>query len=93
MRNKTMDEEDEEYLIDEKNYHRGKKCILRWMGFIIFWYFFPLLKNNIFDFIKYMEYNKDIDLDKQEKNIQIWIRIVNSLLDIPKLLIIIYLTY
>ena len=93
LNNIILNEEDEEYSVDEKNYHRGKKCIRRWMGFIIFWYFFPLLKKNVFDFIKYMEYNKDIDLDRQEKNIHLWIRIMNSLLNIPELLIIIYLTY
>ena len=39
-----------------------------------------------------MEYSKDIDLDSQEKYIKIWTGVINSLLFIPKLLIVIYLT-
>ena len=89
---KNNDVDNNEYLIDENRYNRGKKCILRWIGFIFFWYFFPFLKNNLFDYIRYIEYSKDIDLEKQEKNIHIWIRVINSLLGIPKLIVIIYLT-
>ena len=90
---KTIEEINEEYLIDESKYHRGKKCIMRWIGFIIFWYFSPILKENLFNFIKYLEYSKDIDLIEQEKNIQIWTGVIKSLLSIPKLIVIIYLTY
>ena len=89
---KNIDEDDEEYLIDKKKHHRGKKCLKRWRGFILFWYFFPMIKGYIFEFIKYREYSKDIDVDLQEKNIKRWIGVVNSLLLLPKLLIVIYLT-
>ena len=88
----NMEEINNEYLIDKSKYDRGKKCIKRWIGFFIFWYFSPVLKNKLFDFIIYMEYSKDIDLIDQEKNIQIWTRVIQSLLSIPKLIIIIYLT-
>ena len=86
------DEEEKEYLIDENKYYRGKKCIIRWIGFILFWYCFPILKDHLFNLIKYLEYSKDIDLDSQEKNIKIWKGVINSLLFIPKILIVIYLT-
>ena len=89
---KNIDEDDEEYLIDKKKHHRGKKCLKRWRGFILFFYFFPMIKGYIFEFIKYREYSKDIDVDLQEKNIKRWIGVVNSLLFLPKLLIVIYLT-
>lgn len=92
IQKRTFEEEDEEYLIDENKYHRGKKCINRWIGFILFWYFYPMIKQYIYDFIKYRQYSKDIDIELQEKNIKIWIGIVNSLFLIPKLLIVIYLT-
>ena len=88
----TFDEDEKEYLIDENKYYRGKKCIMRWIWFILFWYFFPIFKDNLFNFIKYLEYSKDIDLDSQEKNIKIWTGVVNSLLVIPKFLIVFYLT-
>ena len=90
--NSDDDENEKEYLIDENKYYRGKKCIIRWIGFILYWYFFPILKDNLFNLIKYMEYSKDIDLDSQEKYIKIWTGVINSLLFIPKLLIVIYLT-
>ena len=51
-----------------------------------------MIKGYIFEFIKYREYSKDIDVDLQEKNIKRWIGVVNSLLFLPKLLIVIYLT-
>ena len=89
---RTFDEDDEEYLIDENKYHRGKKCINRWIGFILFWYFYPMIIQYVYDFIKYRQYSKNIDIELQEKNIKIWIGIVNSLFLIPKLLIVIYLT-
>ena len=88
----NLDEEDEEYLIDKKKHHRGKKCLIRWTCFLLFWYFFPMVKKLIYNFIEYTEYSKNIDVDLQEKNIKIWIGVVNSLLLIPKLLIVIYLT-
>ena len=84
---------DEEYFIDESKYHRGKKCIMRWIRFIIFWYFSPILKENLLNFVKYLEYSKDIDLIEQEKNIQIWTGVIKYLIGIPKLIEIIYLTY
>ena len=86
------DEDKNEYLIDRGIYYRGKKCVIRWMWFILYWYFFPILKNNLLNLIKYMEYSKDIDLDSQEKNIRIWNGVINSLLVIPKFLIVFYLT-
>jgi hypothetical protein len=92
MKQKTYDEEDEEYLIDENKYHRGKKCITRWIGFLLFWYFFPMIKRYLFNFIEYWESSKNIDLELQEKKIKIWTGVVNSLLFFPKLLIVIYLT-
>ena len=92
IKKKIYDEEDEEYLIDENKYHRGKKCITRWIGFILFWYFFPMFKKYLYDFIQYWEYSKNIDLEIQEKNVKIWIQVVNSLLVLPKLSIVIYLT-
>ena len=62
------------------------------MGFILFWYFYPKIKAYIYDFIRYRQYSKNIDLEIEERNIKIWIGVVNSLLAIPKLLIVIYLT-
>lgn len=59
---------------------------------LYFWYFYPMIKQYIYDFIKYREYSKNIDLELQEKNIKIWIGVLNSLFLIPKLLIVIYLT-
>ena len=92
IQKKIFDEDDEEYLIDKKKHHRGKKCLLRWIGFLLFWYFFPMIKKYIFNFIEYWEYSKTIDLEIQENNIKIWTGIVNYLLVFPKLLIVIYLT-
>jgi hypothetical protein len=91
IQNQNHIEDDDEYLKDKKKHHRGKKCITRWIGFILFWYFFPIIKNYIFNYIKYKEFSKDIDIDSQEKNIKIWMGVVNSLLFFPKLLIVIYL--
>ena len=82
----------EEYLIDKYKYFRGKKCAVRWIGFIIFWYFFPLIKTFLFDLIGYLQYNKNDNLEQKEKNVKIWIGIINSLLIFPKLIIIIYIT-
>ena len=90
---KMFDEIEDEYFNDENKYNRGKKCILRWIGFLLFWYFFPVLSNGIFQSIKYLEFTKDIDIDSQEKNIQIWTGVLTSLLAIAKILIVIYLTY
>jgi hypothetical protein len=42
--NNLINEEEDEYLLDLNKYHRGKKCIVRWIGFIIFWYFSPMIK-------------------------------------------------
>lgn len=89
---KNFEKDEEEYLIDEKKYFRGKRCIIRWIGFILFWYFFPVVKNYIYKYIEYIEYSKNIDLELQEKNIKIWIGVVESLLIIPKLLIVVYIT-
>lgn len=86
------DEDDDEYLIDKKKFRRGKKCIIRWIGFILFWYFYPMIKENIYKFIEYWQYSKDISLEQQEKKIKIWIGVVNSLFIFPKLMIVIYLT-
>ena len=57
----------------------------------------PIIKNEtvsvyIFEFIKYREYSKNIDLDIQDKNVKIWTGVANSLLFIPKILIVLYLT-
>ena len=61
IKKKILDEDDDEYLIDENKFHRGKKCITRWMGFILFWYFYPKIKAYIYDFIRYRQYSKNID--------------------------------
>ena len=93
INNKNSDEEDDEYLKDKKNHHRGKKCVSRWIGFILFWYFFPMISENLIEFIKYWEYSKNyLDYETQEKNIKNNIGVVNSLLVIPKLLIVFYIT-
>lgn len=86
------DEDDDEYLIDKKKFRRGKKCIIRWIGFILFWYFYPMIIENIYKFIEYWQYSRDISLEQQEKKIKIWIGVVNSLFIFPKLMIVIYLT-
>lgn len=86
------DDDDDEYLRDKKKHHRGKKCLTRWIGFMLFWYFFPIIKKYIISFIKYREYSKNIELDIQEKNVKIWTGVANSLLFIPKILIVLYLT-
>ena len=93
INNKNSDEEDDEYLKDKKNHHRGKKCVSRWIGFILFWYFFPMISEYLIEFIKYWEYSKNyLDYETQEKNIKNNIGVVNSLLVIPKLLIVFYIT-
>ena len=89
---KIIDEEDEDYLLDKKKHKRGKKCITRWIGFIFFWYFFPMIKEYILDFIKYRAHMSNIDFNDQETKIKIWTGVVNSLLFIPKLSIVVYLT-
>ena len=89
----NSDEDDDEYLKDKKKHHRGKKCVNRWIGFMLFWYFFPMISKYLIEFIKYWEFSKNyLDYETQEKNVKNNIGIVNSLLIIPKLLIVIYLT-
>ena len=90
--NNTFDEEEDEYLIDENKYHRGKKCIVRWIGFIIYWYFSPIVRELLDTFVNYWTNNKKDDVDLHEKNINILRGIINSLILIHKLLVIIYLT-
>lgn len=91
--NNTFDEEEDEYLIDLNKYNRGKKCIVRWIGFIIFWYFSPIVKELFYNFIIYWKGDEiNNDTNSPEYKISIFRRIINSLLLIPKLLIIIYLT-
>ena len=51
-----------------------------------------MIKKYLYNFIEYWEYSKNNDLDTQEKKIKIWIGLLNSLLFVPKLLIVIYLT-
>ena len=90
--NNTFNEEEEEYFIDENKYKRGKKCIVRWIGFIIFWYFSPLIKELFYNYIHRWKNDEISDNSSQENIINIWRGIVNSLKLIPKLIIIIYLT-
>ena len=92
IRSNTFDEEEEEYLIDENKYKRGKKCIVRWIGFIIYWYFSPVIKELFFSFISRWKRADDNDINLHEKNMSILSGIIRSLMLIPKLLIIIYLT-
>lgn len=87
-----FDEDDEEYLINKKKHHRGKKCLLRWIGFLLFWYFFPMIKKYLCEFIIYWEYTKNIDFESKEKNVKIWTGVINYLLVFPKLFIVTYLT-
>ena len=88
----TFDEEEEEYLIDENKYNRGKKCIVRWIGFIIYWYFSPIIKELFFSYISRWKGSDNNDINYPEKNRRILSGIIRSLMLIPKLLIIIYLT-
>ena len=90
--NNTFDEEEDEYLIDENKYKRGKKCIVRWIGFIIYWYFSPIAIELFYNFVEYWKGNEIDDDNIPEKKISILRGIINSLLLIPKLLVIIYLT-
>ena len=90
--NNTFDEEEVEYLIDENKYKRGKKCIIRWIGFIIYWYFSPIARELFYNFVEYWKGNEIDDDNLPEKKISILRGIINSLLLIPKLLVIIYLT-
>ena len=93
INNKNNDEEDDEYLKDKKKHHRGQKCVRRWIGFMLFWYFFPMISRYLIEFIKYWEYSKNyLDYETQEKNVKNNIAVVNHLLVIPKLLIVFYLT-
>ena len=90
--NNTFDEEEEEYLIDENKYNRGKKCIIRWIGFIFYWYFSPIAIKLFYNFVSYWK-GDGINVENlPEKRINILRGIINSLLLIPKLLVIIYLT-
>ena len=94
-KNYQKDEEaEEEYLKDEMKFLRGKKCIKRWIGFIVFWYFFPIISDFIIKSVIYLNYgeegNKIVADDDKNKNMLLGI--INTLLFIPKLLIIIYLT-
>ena len=90
MKNNTFDEEEEQYYIDENKYNRGKKCIIRWIGFILFWYFYPSIYNSIFNFLKYRKISKHSDTEINDNSILIGI--IKYLFIIPKLLIVIYLT-
>lgn len=87
-----FEKEEEQYLNDKNKYRRGKKCIIRWIGFLLFWSFFPVIKNCIYKFVVYIEYSKNNDLELQKNNIKLWMNVINSLFFIPKLLIVIYLT-
>ena len=90
--NNTFNEEEVEYLIDENKYNRGKKCIVRWIGFIIFWYFFPVITDFFYNYLNSWK-NKENDNgdNSQEKVISLWRGIVKSLKLIPRLIIIVYL--
>ena len=90
--NNTFNEEEEEYLIDENKYNRGKKCIVRWIGFIIFWYFSPLIKGFFYTYMIRFKNDENHENNSPEKVISIWRGIINSLKLIPKLIIIVYLT-
>lgn len=90
--NNTIDEAEDEYLIDLNKYSRGKKCIVRWIGFIIFWYFSPIVKEFIFYYASLWSGNENNDINSPRKKIDILKGIINSLMLITKLLIIVYLT-
>ena len=90
--NNTFDEEEEEYLIDENKYNRGKKCIIRWIGFIFYWYFSPLAIKLFYNFVAFWKGNEISNENLPEKRINILRGIINSLLLIPKLLVVVYLT-
>ena len=65
---------------------------MRWIGFIIFWYFSPLIKELFYNYIHRWKNDEISDNSSQENIINIWRGILNSLKLIPKLIIIIYLT-
>ena len=65
--NNTIDEAEDEYLIDLNKYSRGKKCIVRWIGFIIFWYFSPIVKEFIFYYASLWSGNENNDIKKKKK--------------------------
>ena len=91
---KKDEEVEEEYLKDEMKYLRGKKCIKRWIGFIVFWYFFPIISDFIIKSVIYLKFGdeENIIVSDDIKNKNMLLGILNTLLFIPKLLIIIYLT-
>ena len=89
--NNLINEEEDEYLLDLNKYHRGKKCIVRWIGFIIFWYFSPIVREFLFNCFSHNSGNENND-STSGKNIGILKGIINSLMLISKLLIIVYLT-
>ena len=90
--NKTIDEEEDEYLIDLNKYNRGKKCIVRWIGFIIFWYFSPIVKESIFYYVSLWSGSENNEINTPRKKIDILKGIINTLMLITKLLILVYLT-
>ena len=93
-KNYKKDEEvEEEYLKDEMKFLRGKKCIKRWIGFIVFWYFFPILSDFVIKSVMYLNYGRSgYIIADDDKNKNMLLGIINTLLFIQKLLIIIYLT-
>jgi hypothetical protein len=88
----AFDEEEDEYLIDENKYNRGKKCIVRWIGFIFYWYFSPIARELFDNFIEYWTGNEIDGKNLPEQKINILRGLLNSLMLIAKLLIIVYLT-
>jgi hypothetical protein len=88
----TFDEEEDEYLIDENKYNRGKKCIVRWIGFIFYWYFSPITRELFDNFFEYWKGNEINEENLPGQKINILRGILNSLMLIVKLLIIVYLT-
>ena len=88
----TFDEEEDEYLIDENKYNRGKKCIVRWIGFIFYGYFSPSTRELFDNFFEYWKGNEIDEENLPGQKINILRGILNSLMLIVKLLIIVYLT-
>ena len=88
----AFDEEEDEYLIDENKYNRGKKCIVRWIGFIFYWYFSPIARELFDNFVEYWTGNEIDGENLPEQKINILRGLLNSLMLIAKLLIIVYLT-
>ena len=64
---------------------------MRWIGFIIFWYFSPIVREFLFNCFSHNSGNENND-STSGKNIGILKGIINSLMLISKLLIIVYLT-